>query len=55
MAGVTGFRLNSRMSHDHDTITLPDPSRMPKDSNSLVRWLIYFISPYQKTVAAFLA
>lgn len=43
------------MSHDHDTITLPDPGRMPKESNSLIRWLIYFISPYQTTVAAFLA
>lgn len=38
-----------------NTIILPDPAKMPLQSNSLVRWLIYFISPYRKAVYAFLA
>ncbi len=42
------------MSTDKDTIILPDSTKMPLTSNSLIRWLIFFISPYQKTVAWFL-
>ena len=55
LAKDNNIGLNSRMSKEPDTIILPDPARMPHESNSLLRWLIYFISPYQKIVAGFLA
>lgn len=42
------------MSTAKDTIILPDPDKMPLNSRSLIRWLIYFISPYQWIVAGFL-